>query len=108
MSWEGISDSLSALLMLAGGFFALVSAVGMLRMPDFFTRLHAAGIADTLTVMLVVSGLVLHAGLSLISTKLILILFFILFTTPTATHALAKAALHGGLKPVVGKQGDDP
>ncbi|MGH8614732.1 MAG: monovalent cation/H(+) antiporter subunit G [Gammaproteobacteria bacterium] len=108
MSWEGISDPLSGLFLLAGGFFALVSAVGVLRMPDFFTRLHAAGIADTLTVMLIVSGLVLHAGLSLASTKLILILFFLLFTTPTATHALAKAALHGGLKPVVANQGDDP
>lgn len=108
MSWEAISASLSGSLLAAGGFFALVSAAGVLRMPDFFTRLHAAGVADTLTVILIVSGLAVHAGLGLTSAKLILILFFILFTTPTATHALAKAALHGGLKPATVKQGDVP
>jgi multicomponent Na+:H+ antiporter subunit G len=102
-----MSDYLSGLLVLAGGFFALVTATEVLRMPDFFTRLHAAGIVDTLAVMLIVFGLVLRAGLSLTSIKLILILLFILFTTPTATHALAKAALHGGLRPAV-KQGEDP
>lgn len=95
-----LADLLSWLFLLAGGFFVVVSAVGVLRMPDFFTRLHAAGVVDTLGTMLIVAGLVLQSGLTLVSAKLVLILVFILYTTPTATHALAKAALHGGLRPL--------
>lgn len=94
-----IVDGLSWALLLSGSFFVVVSAVGVLRMPDFFTRLHAAGIIDTLGVMLIVAGLMLQAGFTLASVKLFLIFVFVLFTTPTATHALAKAALHGGLRP---------
>jgi len=86
-------------LLIGGGIFVLISTVGMLRFPDFFTRLHAASIADTLGSMLILAGLILQAGFDLISIRLLLIFFFILFTTPTAAHALAKAALHGNLHP---------
>ena len=92
-------DILSWILLLGGGIFVLISTVGMLRFPDFFTRLHAASIADTLGTLLVLLGLILQAGFDLISIKLLLIFFFITFTTPTAAHALAKAALHGNLQP---------
>lgn len=92
-------DLLSWLLLISGGLFVLISTVGLFRFPDFFTRLHAASIADTLGTLLVLSGLVLQAGFSLVTVKLFLIFFFILFTTPTAAHALAKAALHGKLEP---------
>lgn len=92
-------DGLSWLLLIAGGMFVLISTIGMLRFPDFFTRLHAASITDTLGSLLVLAGLGLQAGLSLVTVKLLLILFFILFTTPTAAHALAKAALHANMKP---------
>lgn len=92
-------DGLSWLLLVAGGIFVLISTIGMLRFPDFFTRLHAASITDTLGALLVLAGLGLQAGLSLVTVKLLLILFFILFTTPTAAHALAKAAMHAKLKP---------
>lgn len=92
-------DILSWALLISGGVFVLISTVGMLRFPDFFTRLHAASIADTLGAMLILAGLVLQAGFDLISIRLLLIFFFILFTTPTAAHALAKAALHGNLQP---------
>lgn len=92
-------DGLSWLLLIAGGMFVLISTIGMLRFPDFFTRLHAASITDTLGSLLVLAGLALQAGLSLVTVKLLLILFFILFTTPTAAHALAKAAMHANMKP---------
>lgn len=93
-------DSLSWLLLISGGVFVLISTIGMLRFPDFYTRLHAASITDTLGSMLILAGLVLQGGLSLATVKLLLILFFVLFTTPTAAHALAKAALHRRLQPV--------
>ena len=77
---------------LAGSFFALTGGVGILRLPDFFTRLHAAGVTDTMGAGLILFGLMLQAGMSLVCIKLILILAFLLLTSPTATHALAKAA----------------
>ena len=86
-------DLLSWLALLGGIFFIMVGGLGLLRMPDFFTRLHAAGITDTLGAGLVMLGLILQAGFTLVTVKLIMILIFLWFTSPTATHALAKAAL---------------
>lgn len=101
-------SAISGLLLLAGALFVLIGAVGALRLPDFFTRLHAASVIDTLGTMLIVAGLILQAGFSSAAIKLILILLFILFTTPTAAHALAKASLHGGLRPLLAKgEADD-
>ena len=82
-----------------GAFFVLVGAAGVIRFPDFYTRLHAAGLVDTLGCMLIAAGLILLAGFSLVSVKLLLIVLFIVFTSPAAVHALAKAATHGGLLP---------
>ena len=93
-----ILDLVSWFCLISGGFFVLVSTIGMLRFPDFFTRLHAASLADTLGCLLIVSGLILQAGFTLVSVKLALIIVFIFFTSPAASHALAKAAIHGGLK----------
>ncbi len=93
-------DILSWGCLLAGGAFAIISGIGLVRLPDLFSRMHAAGIGDTLGAGLILAGLMLQAGWSLNLIKLVLILIFILFTSPTATHALAKAALHGGLKPL--------
>jgi multicomponent Na+:H+ antiporter subunit G len=101
-----ILDLVSWFSLVAGGVILIIGTVGMLRFPDFFTRLHAASVIDTLGSMLIVLGLVLQAGLNLITIKLLLIIFFILFTTPTAAHALARAALHGKLKPVLSKSGE--
>ncbi|MBL4623009.1 MAG: monovalent cation/H(+) antiporter subunit G [Immundisolibacteraceae bacterium] len=96
-----VLDSLSWLLLLSGCACLLISAIGLLRMPDLFTRMHAAGIGDTLGAILVLAGLMLQAGLSITLVKLVLILFFLLFTSPTACHALARAALAGGQKPLL-------
>jgi len=86
-------DLLSWLTLLSGAFFVIVGGVGVIRLPDFYTRLHAAGITDTLGAGLIILGLLFQAGLTQVSIKLLLILIFLWFTSPTATHALARAAL---------------
>lgn len=101
-------DILSWLLLLAGGCFSIIGGVGVLRMPDFYTRLHAAGITDTLGAMLILAGLMIQGGLTMITVKLVLILLFLLFTSPTASHALAKAALIDGVKPFLASSQPSP
>lgn len=92
-------DIASWTLLVAGALFAVAGGIGMLRLPDFFTRMHAASVTDTGGMLLIMLGLALQSGLSLVTAKLILIVLFLLFTTPTATHALAQAALHSGVRP---------
>jgi len=94
-------DILSWILLLAGGAFCMIGALGLVRMPDFFTRMHAASVTDTLGAGLLLLGLMLQAGLSLVTVKLIVIGLLIFFTSPTSTHALAQAALARGLKPLL-------
>ncbi len=86
-------------ILAAGSFFLLIGSIGLLRLPDFYSRCHATGKSDTLGVMLLVLGLVLVEGLTLNAVKLLLILTFVGLTNPTATHALARAAFQIGLKP---------
>ena len=80
------------LLVCLGVFFLLAGAVGLIRFPDFYTRMHAAGKCDTLGSLLVLTGLALHEGFDLASVKLIIVAVFIFVTSPTATHAIARAA----------------
>ena len=94
-----IIDTLSWICLLAGGMLGIVGGIGIHRFPDFYSRLHAAGITDTLCAMLILLGLGLQAGWSLTAFKLALIFVFLFFTSPTASHALANAALHSGLQP---------
>ena len=93
-------EILSGILVILGSLSIIVGLLGVYRMPDFFTRLHAASVIDTLGTILILFGLILYAGLNIVSIRLLLILIFILITTPTAAHALAKSALHGKLKPM--------
>lgn len=95
-----ILDTLSWTCLLGGAAFVFIGGIGILRMPDLFTRMHAAGLTDTLGTILVLVGLMIQAGASLATTKLILILIFLLFTSPTASYALANTALAGGVKPI--------
>lgn len=95
------TDLLSAVFVLAGGFFLVVGGIGLVRLPDLFTRLHAAGVGDTLGVGLFILGFMFLADLGSVTVKLALVLLFVLLTGPVATHALAKAALHGGVRPIV-------
>ncbi len=101
-------DVISWIAIVGGSFFVVTGGVGILRLPDFFTRLHAVSMPDTLGIGLIVLGLVLQAGFTLTSVKLLFILLFILFTGPAATHALAKAALHGDVEPVLSEEEDAP
>ncbi len=92
-------DLASALLLVVGGLFCLVGGVGVLRMPDFYTRAHAAGVSDNVGAALVLAGLVLQAGWTLVAVKLVIIGLLIFFTSPVATHSIVKAALGRGLEP---------
>ena len=99
MSLEGLLDIASWALLVAGGFFVFVGGVGALRMPDVYTRMHAAGLTDTLGTLLMLAGLMLQAGLTLSAAKLLAIMMFLLLTAPTAAYALANAARLSGLAP---------
>lgn len=99
MSLELVLDIASWGLLLTGGFFVFVGGIGALRMPDFYTRMHAAGITDTLGTILVLAGVILQSGLSLPTVKLLAIGVFLLLTSPTAAYALANAARISGLEP---------
>jgi len=77
----------------------IIGGIGIHRFPDFYSRQHATGITDTLCAMLILLGLGLQAGMSLAALKLALIFLFLFLTSPTASHALASAAMHSGLKP---------
>ena len=83
---------LSQALLAAGCFFVLTGAIGVLRFPDFHSRMHPAAKGDTLGQMLMLGGLALHLGLQFATIKLLLIVVFLSLTAPTATHAMARSA----------------
>lgn len=97
-------EVLSWVLILGGSGFVIIGGIGLLRLPDFYTRIHAAGITDTLGTWLILLGLMLHEGLTLGAAKLAMLLFFLLTTGPLASHALAKAAYLRGLDPLQGPE----
>ena len=97
-------DGLSWFCSLAGGFFCIVGALGLLRMPDFYTRMHAASVIDTLGAGLILAGLMMKAGLTLVTVKLLMVGVLLFFASPTATHAIARAAMWRGLKPLLHKE----
>lgn len=101
-----VLDILTWLLVTAGGVFCVIGAVGMLRMPDFFTRMHAASVIDTLGASLIILGLLLQSGFSLASAKLLILWLLIFFCSPTASHSLANAAHQRGIKPWQPDQGE--
>ena len=96
-----VVDILSWIAIVAGVVLLLAGGIGLLRFPEFYTRCHAAGITDTGATLLILVGLMLEAGLTLVTVKLLLILMFLFFTSPVATHALAHAAYTGGVPPKV-------
>lgn len=100
-------DILSWALIIAGGAFCLIGGLGILRLPDVYARMHAAGLIDTAGAGLLSVGLMLQAGFTLVTVKLLLIVVFILFTSPVSTHALAQSALSTGVKPQLADLGDN-
>jgi len=94
-----IAQYISDGFLILGSLLVLISSLGMLRFPDLFTRIHASSVATTFGAICVVIGLILYNGTDAVIFKLALMLLFLLFTGPTSTHALARAALEAGLKP---------
>ena len=86
-------------LIVSGSFFVIVGAFGTYRFPDFWSRLHAASITDSAGVILLLIGMGVYSGLTLITFKLLVIGLFLFITGPTSTHAVANAALVSGLRP---------
>ena len=97
--WHHVLFALSVASMSAGLVFVLAGAIGVIRLPDFYTRMHAAGVTDTLGAELVVLGLILQAGDWQTMAKLALVALLLFLTSPTATHAVANAAHRAGHKP---------
>lgn len=94
-------DIISWTCLMGGSFFVLTGAIGVLRMPDIYTRSHAAGVTDTLGAILILVGLMFQAGFTLVTVKLILILAFLLITSPTSSHALNHTAWSSGVRPIM-------
>lgn len=99
---QAVLDILSWASIISGGALCVIGAIGMLRLPDMFCRMHGASLIDTLGIGLILLGLGFQNGFNLGLGKLALIFLFVLFTSPTATHALARAAIYAGLDPAEG------
>ncbi len=97
---EIVRDILAWALILAGAAFVLIGAIGLNRMPDVFTRLHAASLIDTTGAGLMLAGMIVIAGFTLVTAKLVILLLLLWFIGPVATHAIARAALQAGVRPV--------
>ena len=85
-------ELISWLLLVGGAVFCVIGGVGLHRLPDFYARTHASSVTDTLGAGLILTGLMVQAGLTLVTVKLVMVLVFLWVTSPTAGHALAKAA----------------
>ena len=95
---------LSDICLLFGGLLVLTGGVGLLRLPDFFTRLHAASVTESAAAPLLIVGIMLDTGMTLDSLKLVIVIVIMVVANPTITHALCRAAAHGGKKPAGFKQ----
>ena len=89
----------SYFLLFGGAVFSVIGGIGLIRLPEFFSRMHGGGITDTMGAGLVIVGLMLLAGPTLVAFKLFVILFFLAVTSPSSCHALAKSAILKGLRP---------
>ena len=98
LSWASI---------ITGSIFCVIGAIGLIRLPDVYCRMHAAGMIDTIGIGLIFLGLALQAGWTLALAKLGMILVFILFTSPTSCHALCRAAAYSGVYPMHGERAPD-
>lgn len=96
---------LGSALCLVGAVLAIIGTVGVLRFPDFYTRLHAASVTDTAAATVAIAGMLLLAPDQFVAFKLIAVWLFLFLTGPTAGHALANAAHTAGLEPLIGRQG---
>ncbi len=98
MTLQLVIDALSALLLALGASFCFIGGIGMLRFRDFYCRTHAASMTDSLGAPLILCGLMLQAGFSLVAFKLLTVWILLWLTSPAASHGLAKAAYSAGIK----------
>ncbi|MEM9668266.1 MAG: monovalent cation/H(+) antiporter subunit G [Pseudomonadota bacterium] len=103
--WTVFRPWLGAALSMLGGFLALVGAIGVLRFPDFYTRLHAASVTDTGAALVLIVGMCLLSPSGLVFVKILAIGIFLFLTAPSAAHAIANAAHTAKLEPVTGRFG---
>ncbi len=96
---EAVIDTIAAVLCIVGAFFFFVGTVGILRLPDFYSRTHAATKCDTVGAGSVLLGLALLQGFDPATLKLLLLAVLVLISSPTAGHALSRAVYRGGLEP---------
>lgn len=94
-----IIDWVSDICLLLGGILTLTGAVGLLRLPSFYTRMHAASVTESLAATLLIIGIILDTGFTLDAAKLLLLIFIMIIANPTITHALCRAAANGGTTP---------
>lgn len=92
-------DILSWICLLAGSAVVLVGTAGLIRLPDVYCRMHGTGMTDTMGAFLILLGMALQTELDIVTVKLGLIFVFLMITSPTATHALAQAAMTSGVLP---------
>lgn len=104
LDWALILDIASWGLFLAGGLAVLSGAIGLVRFPDFYTRIHAAGVTDTGGAELILIGMLLQAPTWIVAVKLIFIGVFLFLTSPVATHAISHSAWMVGFKPLQGSE----
>ena len=97
--WDLFIYVLSWAFIASGTLFCIIGSFGALRFPDFWSRLHAVSVTDSAGMILLVTGMVLQAGFTLIAVKLIVMGLFLFITGPTSTHAVANAALVSGYIP---------
>ena len=97
-------ELISCLFLIGGTIFSIIGGVGIVRLPEFYSRMHGGGVTDTLGAGMIIVGLMFLAGLSLVTLKLMMILFFLTMTSPSSCHALARSAMSHGLKPVLDKK----
>lgn len=90
---------LTVALALAGAFFGLVAAIGLVRLPDIYTRTHAASKSDTLAALLALGAVALAINAEVATAKAVFLLLFMFLTNPTAAHAIARAARDQGIEP---------
>lgn len=91
-----INEIVAVILLICSLFFFLASAIGMIRLPDFYSRLHASGNSETLGLMLSCLGLVIYEGPTLLSVKIVIVFLLVFLANPIGTHILGKAALKSG------------
>lgn len=94
-----LTNALTIIFVILGTFFMFIGSVGVVRLPDFYTRSHATSKSDTLGIMLIITGLIFYEGLDMDSLKLLIVFIIVAIANPVGAHALARAALKFGVKP---------